>query len=79
MKRDGDTVLGSVSAELLYDESSTSRMGSVVPQVEFIPKISQQLQDSPAAVIRDFEEIRGYCESTPLRRAHVLASHACGC
>ncbi|KAJ8494623.1 hypothetical protein ONZ51_g2236 [Trametes cubensis] len=60
MKRDGDTVLGSVSAELLYDESSTSRMGSVVPQVEFIPKISQQLQDSPAAVIRDFEEIRGY-------------------
>ncbi|KAI0330572.1 hypothetical protein GY45DRAFT_1323517 [Cubamyces sp. BRFM 1775] len=60
MKRDGDTVLGSVSAELLYDESSTSRMGSVVPQVEFIPKISQQLQDAPAAVIKDFEEIRGY-------------------
>ncbi|KAI9060189.1 hypothetical protein FKP32DRAFT_1595582 [Trametes sanguinea] len=60
MKRDGDTVLGSVSAELLYAESSTSRMGSVVPQVDFIPKLSQQLQESPAEVIKDFEEIRKY-------------------
>ena len=62
MKRDGDTVLGSVSAELLYDESSTSRMGSVVPQIDFIPKLSRQLQDAPADVLKDFEEIRSYCE-----------------
>ncbi|KAI0652259.1 Metalloenzyme, LuxS/M16 peptidase-like protein [Trametes meyenii] len=60
MKRDGDTVLGSISAELLYDTSSTSRMGGVVPQVEFIPKLAQQLQESPADVLKDFEEIRKY-------------------
>ncbi|KAI0639791.1 Metalloenzyme, LuxS/M16 peptidase-like protein [Trametes polyzona] len=60
MKRDGDTVLSSVSGELLYDTTSTSRMGSVIPQIEFIPKLSQQLQESPAEVIKDFEEIRRY-------------------
>ncbi|KAI0778573.1 Metalloenzyme, LuxS/M16 peptidase-like protein [Trametes elegans] len=58
MKRDGDTVLGSISAELLYDERSTARMGSVIPQIEFVPKLAQQLQDAPADVLRDFEEIR---------------------
>ncbi|KAI0673522.1 Metalloenzyme, LuxS/M16 peptidase-like protein [Trametes maxima] len=68
MKRDGDTVLGSISAELLYDASSTSRMGSVVPQVEFIPKLAQQLQESPADVLKDFEEIRRYLtDSTGVR------------
>ncbi|TBU62037.1 Metalloenzyme, LuxS/M16 peptidase-like protein [Dichomitus squalens] len=60
MKRDGDTVLGSVSAELLYAESSTSRMGGVVPQMEFIPKLAQQLQESPPEVVKDLEEIRSY-------------------
>ena len=58
MKRDGDTVLSSISHELLYAESSTSRMGSVVPQMEFIPKLAQQLQEAPAEVLKDFEEIR---------------------
>ncbi|KAL1951615.1 hypothetical protein VTO73DRAFT_764 [Trametes versicolor] len=60
MKRDGDTVLSSVSAELLYDASSTSRVGSVIPQIDFIPKLSQELQETPAAVLKDFEEIRRY-------------------
>lgn len=63
MKRDGDTVLSSVSAELLYDASSTSRVGSVIPQIDFIPKLSQELQETPAAVLKDFEEIRRYCTS----------------
>ncbi|KAH9944050.1 Metalloenzyme, LuxS/M16 peptidase-like protein [Epithele typhae] len=58
MKRDGDTVLNSVSSEVLYDESSTSRMGSIVPQMDFIPKLAQQLQESPEKVLKDFEEIR---------------------
>ncbi|KAH9858191.1 Metalloenzyme, LuxS/M16 peptidase-like protein [Lenzites betulinus] len=60
MKRDGDTVLGSVSAELLYDKSSTSLMNSIIPQMDFIPKVAQQLQDSPEDVLKDFEEIRSY-------------------
>ncbi|KAI0931998.1 hypothetical protein AcV7_000767 [Taiwanofungus camphoratus] len=58
MKRDGDTVLASVSAEVLYGENSTSRFGGVLPQTEFIPKLAQQLQTSPDEVISDFEEIR---------------------
>lgn len=62
LKRDGDTVLGSVSAELLYSESSTSRMGAIVPQIEYIPKLVQQLQESPAEVVKDLEEIRRYRE-----------------
>ena len=63
MKRDGDTVLNSVNAELLYDETSMTRMGSVVPLIDFVPKLSQQLQESPAEVVKDLEEIRGYGET----------------
>ncbi|OCH95812.1 hypothetical protein OBBRIDRAFT_788022 [Obba rivulosa] len=60
LKRDGDNVLNSVTAELLYNERSTQRAGAVLPQVEFIPKLAQQLQTSPEEVIKDFEEIRKY-------------------
>jgi len=60
MKRDGNTVLGSLWADLLYDESSTSRAGGVLPQVDFLPKLSKQLQATPDEVIKDFEEIRKY-------------------
>ena len=62
MKRDGDTVLNSVSSELLYEETYVPRMGSVVPMIDFIPKLAQQLQESPAEVINDLEEIRRCCE-----------------
>ncbi|PSS37563.1 hypothetical protein PHLCEN_2v579 [Hermanssonia centrifuga] len=58
MKRDGNTVMSSVAANLLYDESSTSRAGAVLTQMEFIPEISKRLQESPEAVIAEFEEIR---------------------
>ncbi|KAH9950492.1 Metalloenzyme, LuxS/M16 peptidase-like protein [Amylocystis lapponica] len=58
LKRDGDNILSSVSADLLYDESSTSRAGGILPQIEFIPKLAQQLQSSPDEVVKDFEEIR---------------------
>lgn len=60
MKRDGNTVLGSVWADLLYDESSTSRAGGLIDQVDFIPKLAKQLQEKPEEVIADFEEIRKY-------------------
>lgn len=61
MKRDGQTVLGSVLSDLIYKESSTSRSGGVLPQVEFIPKLAKQLQDAPEEVLADFEEIRKSC------------------
>ncbi|KAF9822062.1 hypothetical protein IEO21_00056 [Rhodonia placenta] len=60
MKRDGDTVLSSVSTDLLYSSKSTSKHGTVLPQIDFNPKLAQQLQESPQDVIKDFEEIRKY-------------------
>jgi len=58
MKRDGNTVLGSLWADLLHSESSTSRAGGILPQVEFMPKLAKQLQENPEQVLSDFEEIR---------------------
>jgi len=58
IKRDGHTVLSALCADLLYDETSTSRAGGVLVQTSFIPKLTKQLQESPAQVIADFEEIR---------------------
>lgn len=60
MKRDGNNVLGSLWSEILFNEDSTTRSGSVLPQVEFIPKLAKQLQDNPFQVIKDFEEIRKF-------------------
>jgi len=50
--------LASVSADLLYDESSTSRAGGVLAQMDFIPTLVHQLQDHPKKVIESFEKIR---------------------
>jgi len=60
LKRDGNTVLSSVWADLLYAENSTSRAGGVLPQTKFIPKLIQDLHDSPDKVIADFNELRKY-------------------
>ncbi|TFK77013.1 hypothetical protein BDN72DRAFT_830184 [Pluteus cervinus] len=58
LKRDGNNVLSSLSAELLFDERSTSRAGGVLPQLASIPALATQLLDDPKSVIADFEEIR---------------------
>ncbi|KAJ7487689.1 Metalloenzyme, LuxS/M16 peptidase-like protein [Mycena galericulata] len=60
MKRDGNTVLGSLWADLLYNEASTSRAGGLLPQIDFMPKIAKQLSESPEQVIADLQEIRRY-------------------
>ncbi|KAF5377430.1 hypothetical protein D9615_005325 [Tricholomella constricta] len=60
LRRDGNNVLGSVWADLVYNEDSTSRAGGILPQMDFLPKLAKQLQDNPAQVIADFEEIRKY-------------------
>lgn len=62
MKRNGNTVLSAISSEQLYDETSTSRAGTVLKQAEFIPGLIQQLQDEPKKVIEEFEVIRQTCE-----------------
>lgn len=62
MKRDGNNVLGSLWADLLFSKKSTSRAGGILPQVEFISELVEKVQDSPTEVIKDFEEIRKSCE-----------------
>lgn len=60
LKRDGNNVLSSVWAEMLYDKSSTSLAGAILPQAEFVPKLIQNLQEDPDTVVADFEELRKY-------------------
>lgn len=61
MKRNGSTVLGALWGDLMYSKSSTSLAGGVLAQIDFIPKLSKQLQEDPDAVIADFETIRKIC------------------
>ncbi|KAI0788552.1 Metalloenzyme, LuxS/M16 peptidase-like protein [Abortiporus biennis] len=58
LRRDGSTVLASVASNALYDETSTSRAGGILPQLDAIPKFAKQLQDSPEEAVKVFEEIR---------------------
>jgi hypothetical protein len=61
MKRDGYAVRGSIWIDLMHGENSTSRAGSLLSQLEFLPKLAKQLQEQPAEVVLAFEEIRKYC------------------
>ena len=60
LKRNGNSVLQSLWADLIYDDNSTSRSGHILQAANFIPKLAEQLQASPAEVIADFEEIRKF-------------------
>ena len=64
MKRDGNTVLTSVCADLLYSENSTSRAGGILTQMEFVPELIEKLNEKPEEVIAAFEEFRRYCKSS---------------
>ncbi|KIM85318.1 hypothetical protein PILCRDRAFT_817322 [Piloderma croceum F 1598] len=60
LKRDGNNVLSSVWANMLYADNSTSRAGGILPQTDFIPQLVQNLQTSPDKVIADFNELKKY-------------------
>ncbi|KAI0815109.1 Metalloenzyme, LuxS/M16 peptidase-like protein [Irpex lacteus] len=62
MKRDGNTVLTSVNADLLYDESSTGRAGGLLTQMEFVPKLIEKLNEKPEDVVKAFEDFRSYLQ-----------------
>jgi len=67
LKRDGSTVLSAVTAELLHDETSTTRAGGVLIQSDFIRGLSEKIQEAPEEVIVEFENIRrirGYFRTT---------------
>ncbi|KIK71096.1 hypothetical protein GYMLUDRAFT_147646 [Collybiopsis luxurians FD-317 M1] len=57
-KRDGNTVLGSLWADVFLNEKSRSRAGAILQQVDFVPQLAKELQENPVKVISDFEEIR---------------------
>lgn len=73
MKRDGNTVLGSVWADLIYADNSSSRAGGILPQLDFIPQLSKELQGNPDKVVADLQEIRQFCETLFLISAWKLA------
>jgi len=58
LKRDGSTVLSSVSSELLYAGNSTTRASGVLIQSDFIPTLAEKIQSSPEEVSKSFEDIR---------------------
>ena len=62
LKRDGSTVLASVTSELLHDENSTSRAGGVLIQSEFNKSLSERILEAPEEVIKEFESLRQYSE-----------------
>lgn len=60
LKRDGNTVLSSQSSRLLYAQNSTNWATTVFTLMEFIPQLTQRLQNNPDEVIEELEKIRGY-------------------
>jgi len=58
LKRDGSTVLSSVSSELLYAGNSTTRASGVLIQSDFIPTLAEKIQSSPEEVTQSLEDIR---------------------
>ena len=65
LKRDGSTVLSSVSSELLYADNSTSRANGVLIQSDFIRSLAEKIHSSPEVVTQQFEAIRKNSESLP--------------
>ncbi|KAG8859116.1 hypothetical protein FRB96_004686 [Tulasnella sp. 330] len=58
MKRDGNTVLGAVHGQVLFNESSTNQASSVLAQLDSMPQLLEQLKNDPDSVIQDFKTIR---------------------
>jgi Zn-dependent M16 (insulinase) family peptidase len=73
MKRDGDVILGALSTELLFNSTSIARENTVLTQVDFIPKLSKQLQETSDEVIKDLREVRK-CSGF-----HILIKHNDSC
>jgi transcription termination factor NusB len=65
LKRDGSTVLSSVSSELLYASNSTTRASGVLIQSDFVPTLTEKIHSSPEVVTQLFEDIRKNSENLP--------------
>ncbi|KAI6005289.1 Metalloenzyme, LuxS/M16 peptidase-like protein [Pisolithus orientalis] len=60
LKRDGNNVLSSVWMECHFSANSTSLASAVLSQSEFVPKLIEELRETPDKVIADFEALRTY-------------------
>ncbi|KAI6153510.1 Metalloenzyme, LuxS/M16 peptidase-like protein [Pisolithus tinctorius] len=58
LKRDGNNVLSSVWMECHFSANSTSLASAVLSQSEFVPKLIEELRETPDKVIADFEALR---------------------
>ena len=70
-RRDGNSVLGSTWQELLFDETIVHTAYTVLAQIDFMPKVIAQLEENPEEVVRVFEEITGYRESSAIHYSIV--------
>ena len=71
LKRDGNNVMASQSVELLYNKSSSNRASTVLAMMEFIPRLSKDLQDKPDEILKTFEQIREYGGSRLVKDAPI--------
>jgi hypothetical protein len=80
MKRDGDTVLSALCTELLFDKTSIARENTVLTQVDFVPKLSKELQETPDKVMKELHEVRkcsGFLPSSKLEmmNTNIMSSY----
>jgi len=57
-KRDGNGVAAAVSTDLRFDESCTARYGTVTGMMEWVPRISKELKESPKEVVRKMKKVQ---------------------
>jgi Zn-dependent M16 (insulinase) family peptidase len=62
-KRDGNTVVSSLSGALVHASSSTTQAATVLNQVDFIPRLMEKLKRAPDEVVADMLDLRKYRES----------------
>ncbi|KAJ3568798.1 hypothetical protein NP233_g5473 [Leucocoprinus birnbaumii] len=58
LKRDGSNVLSSLWATVVYGDNNTSTANSVIPQMNFVQNLAQEIQTNPDKTIATFKEIR---------------------
>ncbi|PVF99908.1 hypothetical protein CPB86DRAFT_846178 [Serendipita vermifera] len=58
LKRDGNTIARSVYSDLIFDKSLTTTHGGVVALMDWIPRVSAEVQENVQGVIEKLEEVR---------------------
>lgn len=58
LKRDGNSVSRSVHSDLIFDKSLTALHGEIISMMEWVPKMTAEIQEDPQSVIDKLVEIR---------------------